>query len=134
AGGLFHLMYVTRLSGSLARSMEYGVQAAADAAGDASLQAEVYEMLSRLSDNDIGRKLDTARAALDAIERIAIPDPGVEFHVRAALVEAEFYAGLGIHLERLDGHDPGTPGFPPVRTATRGDDLVGRLLAHAGRV
>src|SRR5262249_45289024 len=29
---------------------------------------------------------------------------------------------------------PGTPGFPPVRTATRGDDLVGRLLAHAGRV
>ena len=134
ARALFHLMYVTRLSGSLARALEYGVQAAAEAAADPSLQAEVFEMLSRLSDNDIARKLGTARAALDAIGRIAVPDPSVEFHVRAALVEAEFYAGLGIHLDRLDGLDPGTPHFPPVRTATRGDDLVGRLLAYAGRI
>ncbi len=55
--------------------------------------------------------------------------------MRAALVEAEFYAGLGIHLDRLDGLDPGTrPRFPPVRTASRGDDLIGRLLTYAGRI
>ena len=57
------------------------------------------------------------------------------FHVRAALVEAEFYAGLGIHLDRLDGPGPGSRSrFPPVRAASRGDDLIGRLLAYAGRI
>ena len=66
---------------------------------------------------------------LEAIGRIAVPDPSVAFYVRAALVEAEFYAGLGIHLERLDGLDPDRGlRFPPVRAASRGDDLVGRLL------
>jgi DNA-binding CsgD family transcriptional regulator len=59
----------------------------------------------------------------------------VVFYVRAALVEAEFYAGLGVHLDRLEGLDPGTrPRFPPVRAASRGDDLVGRLLAYAGDI
>jgi ATP/maltotriose-dependent transcriptional regulator MalT len=95
----------------------------------------VYETLSRISDDDIARKLDTARKGLDAIGRIAVPDPEVAFYVRAAVVEAEFYAGLGVHLERLEGLDPGTrPRFPPVRTAARGDDLIGRLLAYDGRV
>jgi DNA-binding CsgD family transcriptional regulator len=135
ARALYHLMYVTRLSGSPGRAVEHGIQAAAEAAGDPSLQAEVFELLSRISDNDIARKLDTARQGLEAIDRIATPDPDVAFYVRAALVEAEFYAGLGIHLERLEGLDPGTrPRFPPVRTASRGDDLIGRLLAYSGRV
>jgi DNA-binding CsgD family transcriptional regulator len=135
AGALFHLMYVVRLSGSLERAVEHGVQAAEDAAEDSLLQAEVLELLSRISDNDIARKLDTARRALEAIERVPHPEPAVVFQVRAALVEAEFYAGLGIHLERLDGLDPGaTPRFPPVRTASRGEDLAGRLLAYDGRV
>jgi DNA-binding CsgD family transcriptional regulator len=131
----YHLMYVTRLSGALGRAVEHGVLAAREAADDPSLQAEVYEMLSRLSDDDIGRKLDAARKGLEALARIPDPDPDVVFHVRAALVEAEFYAGLGIHLDRLDGVDVGTRvRFPPVRTASRGDDLIGRLLAYSGRV
>ncbi len=135
ARALYHLMYVRRLSGSLGRAIDHGVQAAAEAADDPSFQAEVYEMLSRISDNDIERKLDAARKGLEAIDRISDPDPDVVFHVRAALIEAEFYAGLGIHLERLDGLDPGTTRrFPPVRTASRGDDLIGRLLAYAGRI
>lgn len=134
ARALYHLMYVTRLSDSLGRAVDLGIQAVAEAAADPSFQAQVFEMLSRLSDNDIARKLDTARKALEAIDRIEAPDPDVAFHVRAALVEAEFYAGLGIHLEYLDGLDPGaTPRFPPVRTAARGEDLVGRLLTYAGR-
>jgi DNA-binding NarL/FixJ family response regulator len=134
ARALHHLMYVTRLSGSLERALVHGVRAAEEAAADPVLQAQVYEMLSRLSDNDIALKLDTARRGLDAVDRLPDADPEVVFHVRAALVEAEFYAGLGIHLERLDGIDPGdTPRFPPLRTATRGDDLVGRLLAYDGR-
>src|SRR5262249_41587946 len=62
------------------------------------------------------------------------PDPYVVFHVRAALIEAEFYAGLGIHLERLDGLDGAGRRFPPVRTALRGEDLIGRLLAYSGRI
>src|SRR6185503_8055141 len=135
ARALYHLMYVTRLSGSLGRAVAYGVQAATEAAGDPSLQADVFEMLSRMSDDDVARKLDAARNGLAALGTIAVPDPEMAFYVHAALVEAEFYAGLGIHLERLDGLDPGTrPRFPPVRTALRGDDLVGRLLAYAGRV
>ncbi len=135
ARALYHLMYIRRLSGSLGRAIEEGVQAAAEAAGDPSFQGEVYEMLSRLSDSDIAGKLDTARKGLEAIDRIADPDPDVVFHVRAALIEAEFYAGLGIHLERLDGLDPGTrQRFPPVRTASRGQDLIGRLLAYSGRI
>ena len=135
ARALYHLMYVRRLSGSLGRAVDHGLQAAAEAAGDPSFQAEVYEMLSRLSDNDIERKLDAARKGFEAIDRIADPDPDVVFHVRAALIEAEFYAGLGIHLERLDGLDPGTTRrFPPVRTASRADDLIGRLLAYSGRI
>ncbi len=81
------------------------------------------------------RKLDAARRALEAVDRAPHPDPEVLFQVRAALVEAEFYAGLGIHLERLDGLDrTSTPRFPPVRTASHGDDLVGRLLAYDGRI
>ena len=135
ARALYHLMYVRRLSGSLGRAIDHGIQAAAEAATDPSFQAEVYEMLSRISDNDIERKLDAARKGLAAIDRISDPDPDVVFHVRAALVEAEFYAGLGIHLERLDGLDPGTRRrFPPVRAAARGDDLIGRLLAYSGRI
>jgi DNA-binding CsgD family transcriptional regulator len=135
ARALYHLMYVTRLSGALGRAVERGQQAAEEAADDPSLQAEVYELLSRLSDDDIERKLDTARKGSEAIERIPDPDPEVVFYVRAALVEAEFYAGLGIHLERLEGVAPETkPRFPPVRTASRGDDLIGRLLAYDGRI
>ncbi|HEY2878342.1 helix-turn-helix transcriptional regulator [Nocardioides sp.] len=135
AGALFHLMYVARLSGALERAVEHGVEAAAESAGDPLFQAEVLELLSRISDNDIDRKLDAARRALEAVERVPRPDPEVVFQVRAALVEAEFYAGLGIHLERLRGLDPAPrPRFPPVRTASHGDDLVGRLLAYDGRV
>ena len=135
ATALFHLMYVARISGSLERAVEHGVQAAAEAADDPLFQAEVLEILSRISDNDIDRKLDAARRALAAVERVTHPDPEVVFQVRAALVEAEFYAGLGVHLERLEGLDP-TPRrrFPPVRTASRGDDLVGRLLTYDGRI
>jgi DNA-binding CsgD family transcriptional regulator len=115
--------------------VEHGVQAAEEAADDPLFQAEVLEILSRVSDNDIDRKLDAARRALEALERVSHPDPEVVFQVRAALVEAEFYAGLGVHLERLEGLDP-TPRrrFPPVRTASRGDDLVGRLLTYDGRI
>jgi DNA-binding CsgD family transcriptional regulator len=135
ARALFHLMYVTRLSGSLGRAIEHGVQAAKEAADDPLFQAEVYELLSRISDENIPLKLDLARKGLEAIGRVAEPDPYLTFHVRAALVEAEFYAGLGLHLERLDGLDAGTrPRFPPVRTAWRGDDLIGRLLAYAGQI
>ncbi len=135
ARALYHLMYVTRLSGALGNAVEYGLQAAQEATDDPTLQAEVYELLSRLSDDDVGRKLDTARKGSAAIERLPDPDPEVVFYVRAALVEAEFYAGLGIHLERLEGLAPETrPRFPPVRTASRGDDLIGRLLAYDGRI
>jgi DNA-binding CsgD family transcriptional regulator len=135
ARALYHLMYVTRLSGSLGPAVGYGLRAAADAADDPSLQAEVFELLSRLSDDDIGRKLEIARRGIEAIDRLADPDPEVVFYVRAALVEAEFYAGLGIHLDRLDGLDPGTGRrFPPVRTAMGGDDLIGRLLTYSGRI
>jgi DNA-binding CsgD family transcriptional regulator len=132
----YHLMYVARLSGSPVRAMEHGVRAAAEAAADPSFQAEVYEMLSRLSDDDIGRKLDAARKGISAVERAIDPDPSVLFHARAALVEAEFYAGLGIHLERLDGIDLSRASvrFPPVRTAARGEDLIGRLLGYDGQV
>ncbi len=135
ARALYHLMYVTRLSGSLGRAVEYGVQAATEAAEDPSFQAEIFELLSRLSDDNIVRKLDLARRGLQALGRVAAPDPDVAFHVRAALVEAEFYAGLGIRLDRLAGLDPGVRSrFPPARTATRGEDLIGRLLAYAGRI
>ena len=135
AGALFHLMYVARLSGSLERAVEHGVQAAAEAAGDPLFQAEALGLLSRISDNDIARKLDAARRALAAVDKVPHPDPEVVFQVHAALVEAEFYAGLGIHLERLEGLDPGaSPRFPPVRSASHGEDLVGRLLAYDGRI
>jgi DNA-binding CsgD family transcriptional regulator len=135
ARALFHQMYITRLSGSLGRAMDQGLQAVAEAAGDPSFQAEVYELLSRLSDNDIPRKLALARDGLVAIDRLATADPHVVFHAQAALVEAEFYAGLGIHLDRLEGLDPGPRRrFPPVRTALRCEDLVGRLLTFAGRI
>ena len=135
AGALFHLMYVARLSGSLERAVEHGVQAATEAAGDPLLQAEVLELLSRISDNDVAGKLEAARRATEAVDRVAHPEPEVVFQVRAALVEAEFYAGLGIHLHHLEGLDPGArPRFPPVRTASHGEDLVGRLLAYDGHV
>jgi DNA-binding CsgD family transcriptional regulator len=128
-------MYVVRLSGSLERAVEHGIRAAAEAESDPLFQAEVLELLSRICDNDIDLKLQTARRAIDAVSLVARPDPEVVFQVRAALVEAEFYAGLGIHLERLTGLGPGARvRFPPVRTATRGDDLIGRLLAYDGRV
>lgn len=134
ARALFHLMYVIRLSGALSAAIAAGERAVAEAEDDPSFQAEVYELLSRLSDNDIGRKLRLAQLGTEAVERAADADPYVEFHARAALVEAEFYAGLGIHLERLEGLAPPGRRFPPVRTAHNGEDLLGRLLAYAGRV
>jgi DNA-binding CsgD family transcriptional regulator len=135
ARALYHLMYVTRLSGSLGRAIGRGVQAAKEAADDPSFQAEVYELLSRISDNDIALKLDAAQKGLEAIGKLSDPDPEVVFYVRAALVEAEFYAGLGVHLERLEGSDAeAKPRFPPVRTASGGDDLIGRLLTFSGRI
>ncbi|MFZ2012323.1 MAG: AAA family ATPase [Nocardioides sp.] len=135
AGALFHLMYVVRLSGALEHAVTLGVQAAEEAADDPTLEAEVWGLLSRISDNDIGRKLASARRAIDALARVAHPDPEVAFEVHAALVEAEFYAGLGVRLDRLEGlpHGGGVR-FPPVRTAWHGDDLAGRLLAYDGRV
>jgi DNA-binding CsgD family transcriptional regulator len=135
ATALFHLMYVARIAGALERAVEHGIQAAEDAASDPLFQAEVLELLSRISDNDVPFKLDAARRALAAVDRAPRPDPEVLFQVRAALVEAEFYAGLGIHLERLDGLSTEVSRrFPPVRTAAHGDDLVGRLLTYDGRI
>jgi DNA-binding CsgD family transcriptional regulator len=135
ARALYHLMYITRVSGLLGRAVEYGLQAADEAAGHPSFQAEVYELLSRISDNDIERKLDAARRGIAALGQVPDPEAYLDFHVRAALVEAEFYAGLGIHLDRLDGLDvPAGTRFPPVRTAARGEDLIGRLLTFAGRI
>jgi DNA-binding CsgD family transcriptional regulator len=70
-----------------------------------------------------------------AMSQVADPSPIADFYVRAALVEAEFHAGLGIHLELLcDAPPEEVPSFPPVRTASGGDDLIGRLLAMSGRV
>ncbi len=135
ATALFHLMYVTRLAGSLERAVEHGIQAADEAVDDPLVRSEVLELLSRISDNDIPRKLDAAQRAVEAVDQVPHPDPEVVFQARAALVEAEFYAGLGVHLERLEGLDAEfTPRFPPVRTASHGDDLVGRLLTYDGRV
>ncbi len=132
---LYHLMYIRRLTASIEVAIEEGMRVVTEAADDLSLQAEVYEMLSRLSDNDIGRKLATARAGLAALKLIADPDPYIVFHMQAARVEAEFYAGLGIHLEHLDGLDPGSrQQFPPTRTAGRAEDLIGRLLTFSGRI
>lgn len=135
ARALFHLMYIARVSGPLGTAIDYGLQAATESVGDPVFQAEVYSLLSRISNNDIERKLDAARKGIEAIERVCEPDPYVLFHAHAALVEAEFYAGLGIHLERLDGlHPPAGFRFPPVRTAVAREDLVGRLLAYDGRI
>ncbi len=115
--------------------MEHGLQASAEAHEFPLFQAEVNELLSRLSDNDIERKLDLARKGVAAIDQVSDPDDYVVFHVRAALVEAEFYAGLGIRLDRLEGlPTPAAGRFPPVRTAVRGEDLIGRLLTYDGRI
>ncbi|HKE66831.1 MAG TPA: AAA family ATPase [Micromonosporaceae bacterium] len=135
ARALYHLMYITRVSGQLGTAIDYGLRAATEAAGDPAFQAEVYALLSRISSNNIERKLDAARKGIEAIERVRKPDPYVLFHAHATLVEAEFYAGLGTHLERLDGLPPPAGArFPPVRTAMAREDLVGRLLIYDGRV
>jgi DNA-binding CsgD family transcriptional regulator len=135
ARALFHLMYITRLSGPLGTAIDYGLRAATEAVDDPVFQAEVYALLSRISSNNIERKLDAARKGIEAIEQVDEPDPYVLFHAHAALVEAEFYAGLGIHLERLDGlPSPVGSRFPPVRTAVGREDLIGRLLAYDGRI
>jgi DNA-binding CsgD family transcriptional regulator len=134
ARALYHLMYVARASGGMVRSVEYGLRAAEEAAADPAFQAEAYEWLSRMADNDTALKLDTARRGLDAIGRVRDPDPEAVFYAKAALVEAEFHAGLGIHLDMLE--DPPAASrlrFPPIRTASRADDLIGRLLGFAGR-
>lgn len=132
---LYHLMYVTRLSGSLEEAVAYGQQAVLEAEDDPSLQAEIYELLSRLADTDMELKLDAARKGLDAVARIPDPDPEVAFYARAAMVEAEFLAGLGIHLDAL-GPPPAEvrPRFPPIRAAVHADDLIGRLLVFDGRI
>ncbi len=131
----YHLMYVARMSGAVERSIEHGVLAAVEAEADPLLQAEIYELLSRLSDNDIAFKLDTARKGLEALARVPDPDPEVAFYARAALVEAEFAAGLGIHLDALEP-TPAEPRrrFPPVRSAVMADDLVGRMLIYDARI
>jgi DNA-binding CsgD family transcriptional regulator len=132
---LYHLMYVARMSGSLERAIEYGTQAAADAADAPEVQAEIYELLSRIADNDADLKMEAASRGLDALGGIPHPDPEVAYYCRAAVVEARFAAGLGIHLEELDP----TPvearrRFPPVRSALMADDLVGRMLLFEGRI
>jgi DNA-binding CsgD family transcriptional regulator len=135
ARALFHLMYVVRIAGSLERAVELGAAAVEEATDDPLFQAEVLELLSRISDNDVGRKLDAARRASTLVERVPHPDPELVFQVRAALVEAEFYAGLGVRLDRLEGlSTEATSRFPPVRTASHGDDLAGRLLMYDGQV
>ena len=132
---LYHLMYVARPLGGMNRSVAYGLQAAQEAADDPAFQSEVYEWLSRQADNDSALKLETARKALEALERVPDPDPELAFYARAALVEADFYAGRGIRLDLLEDAPTETkPRFPPVRTASFGDDLVGRLLGFAGRI
>ncbi len=132
---LYHLMYVARVSGSLERAIEHGTQAALDAADAPQLQAEIYELLSRIADNDAGLKMEAASRGLDALGRIQDPDAEVAYYSRAALLEARFVAGLGIDLETLDPV-PAEPRrrFPPVRSAVLADDLVGRMLLVEGRI
>src|SRR5262249_12082170 len=85
--------------------------------------------------NDVPSKLDAARRALEAVNRAPHPDAGVAFQVRAALVEAEFFAGLGVHLERLDvGDAEAAPRFPPGRAARHAEDLGRRPLTYDGRI
>ncbi|MDX6308476.1 MAG: hypothetical protein QOI06_1522 [Nocardioidaceae bacterium] len=135
ARALYHLMYVARSATGIERAVEYGEQAVLESVDDPAFQAEVLEHLSRVADHDSALKLDMARRAMRAMSQVTEPNPVALFYVRAALVEAEFHAGLGIHLELLANPPPeGPPGFPPVRTASSGDDLTGRLLAMSGRV
>ncbi len=132
---LYHLMYVARMSGSLERAIEHGTQGAADAVEAPQLQAEIYELLSRIADNDADLKVEAASKGLDALARIQDPDAEVAYYSRAALLEARFVAGLGIDLETLDPV-PAEPRrrFPPVRSAVLADDLVGRMLLVEGRI
>lgn len=135
ARALYHLMYVARSATGSGPATEYGERAVADSAGDPAFQAEVLEHLSRVADHDSALKLDTARRAMQAISQVADPNPVALFYIRAAVVEAEFHAGLGIHLEMLaDPPQQESTTFPPVRTASRADDLIGRLLAASGQV
>src|SRR5262249_18846094 len=135
ARALYHLMYVTRMSGSLQEAVAFGVRAAEEAQDDPAFQAEVYELLPRLADTDVSLKRDAARKGLDALERIPDADPEVAYYARAAMVEAEFLAGLGIHLDALDPRpEVVRTRFPPVRTAVLADDLIGRLLIFDGRI
>ena len=135
ARALYHLMYVARMSGAIERAIEHGTQAAADAAGAPPLQAEIYELLSRIADNDAALKLAAASKGVDALARMRDPDAEVAYYSRAALLEARFAAGLGIHLEALEPI-PAEPRrrFPPVRSAIMADDLVGRMLLYEGRI
>jgi DNA-binding CsgD family transcriptional regulator len=135
ARALYHLMYVARSATGIKGAVEYGEQAVVESVDDPAFQAEVLEHLSRVADHDSVLKLDTARMAMAAMARVTDPDPVALFYVRAAVVEAEFHAGLGIHLELLAEAPPDEPpSFPPVRTASRANDLIGRLLAMSGRV
>jgi DNA-binding CsgD family transcriptional regulator len=135
ARALFHLMYVARTSGVIERAIEHGTQAVADAEDAPELQAEIYELLSRIADNDAELKLDAASHGLAALARMPDPDPEVAFYGRAALLEAQFAAGLGIRLEALEPI-PAEPRrrFPPVRSAIMADDLIGRMLLFEGRI
>ena len=85
-------------------------QALAEAGSDPELRARIHATLALVSWHDFELAREHARAALDLLDRLDDPDPGVLSQALMAYVEGEFYAGRappadavqrGLELERL---------------------------------
>jgi DNA-binding CsgD family transcriptional regulator len=77
-------------------------EALVEAGDDIELRARIHATAALVSWDDFNRARTHARAALDLLEALDEPDPGVLSQALMAYVEAEFYTGHGLPMEAVD--------------------------------
>jgi ATP/maltotriose-dependent transcriptional regulator MalT len=77
-------------------------EALAEAGDDVELRARIHATAALVSWDDFNRARRHARAALDLLENLDEPDPGVLSQALMAYVEAEFFTGRGLPMEAVE--------------------------------
>src|SRR5262245_47873868 len=90
------------VSGTAREAVARAEQALAEAGPDPELRARIHATLALVCWHDFSLARGHARAALDLLEQLDDPDPGVLSQALMAYAEAEFYTGGGLPMDAVE--------------------------------
>jgi DNA-binding CsgD family transcriptional regulator len=96
------LARLLHVSGTSSDAFARAEQALAEAGSDPELLARIHATLALVCWHDFRLSKGHARAAMDLLERLDDPDPGVLAQALMAYAEAEFYTGGGLPMDAVE--------------------------------